>query len=465
MREGDGEGNEAPSIAILPWVNIHEPVSFRGIEILPRRRAIERGRSINGEDLSRHVEMATSYFCSGSRVFRIDLPEPAEVEPQFVEPAVVFLNDDVTVRSLDNALALLNFACMAANNVGTTYTNSTVFQRYLQGLKGDPGRILIPLSRRMFRTKWFATQAINLIEAKQYWSGEFQAPEPAHKEGMEALPLGDERADRILSALVTLMGATQEAETMSEELERSLYAVLLERLLHPIDIEEATIVAEINTERDAKGWKPLDADNISGFQYNLRLAKNVLRPLLHHEATGDEFGYHILRGWFAIREQRNAYFHPESRKADLFPFEKQEKVRGSLIRFRVMQALVVASMVDAGFVPEDSRLALVVPAIESWIAAISEDDPRESDVASATYNWWAHLLIGPGSFDLRRRDDPAHALNWRTWLTNQVETSPPTHAARFILLARNRLGPSCCANVRHVASARALGHAGFWPTT
>jgi hypothetical protein len=421
MREGEGEANGTPSIAILPWMNIYEPVSIRGIEILPRQLAIEEARSIDGADLSRHVEIATSYFCSGSRVFRVDQPDPIEVEPQFVEPAVVFLNDRVTVRHLDDALALLNFACMARNNVRSSYTNSTVFQRYLQGLKGDPGRILIPLSRRMFPTKWIATQAINLIEAKQYWSGEFQTPDPAHKEAMEALPLGDERADRILSALVTLMGATQEAETMSGELERSLYAVLLEQLLHPTDAEEAVIVAEINTERSAKAWKPLDAENISSFEYNLHLAKNLLRPLLHHEATGDRFGYHILRGWFAIREQRNAYFHPESRKSDLFEFEEQEKVRGSLIRFRVMQALVVASMVDAGFVPEDSRLALVVPAIESWLASIRKDDPREPEVASGTYNWWGHLWIAQRSFDLRRRDDPAHTLDWRTWLTNQVE--------------------------------------------
>jgi hypothetical protein len=103
---------------------------------------------------------------------------------------------------------------------------------------------------------------------------------------------------------------------------------------------------------EREGRKPLDADNIRDFEYNLRLAKKVLRPLLHHQSTGDQFGYHILRGWYAIREQRNA--SSRSRKSALVKFEAQEKIRGSLIRFRVMQALIVASIVNAGSVPEDS---------------------------------------------------------------------------------------------------------------
>jgi len=66
------------------------------------------------------------------------------VAPATVDPSVIFLNDTVTVTYVDDVIAALNFACMAAN-WESHYCNSLVFERYIQPLALQ--NVLAPVSR------------------------------------------------------------------------------------------------------------------------------------------------------------------------------------------------------------------------------------------------------------------------------------------------------------------------------
>jgi len=130
--------DDNPKIIILPWLSIDEPADFAGVRILPRRDAIQRARSFADCDLSEHVERATSYFGSGGRYPRsfdlaIDTLRDEDVLPQLVQPSVIFLDDETTIKRVDDTLAALNFACMARGEANR-YTNAVVFERYIQTL-------------------------------------------------------------------------------------------------------------------------------------------------------------------------------------------------------------------------------------------------------------------------------------------------------------------------------------------
>ncbi len=420
--------DDDPKIFILPWLSLEEPTDFAGVSILPRADAIERGRSFADRDVSDHVRHATSYFGSGSRYPRsFDLPHDAltddDVKPELVEPSVIFLEGDLTLERVDDVIAALNFACMAKNG-GSRYTNAVVFERYIQTLAGR-AEYIVPMSRQMYGSKTTTTRAINLLNTRPHRCGQFQSPDAEHWSAI-AGALDHPAGARSMEAVRKLLAATQDIETIPEDLERSLYAIALERLLSLAEAEEKALRTEIVADRIARGVDAKKAAAVSSFAMNLFRAQKLLRPLLGPAVPAIEFGYHIMRGWNAIRRERNGVWHADEHAAEPYGFEKQRAVRLNLIWFRVTQALIIASLVDAGFADVNGNLALWVMAIEAWLGAIVEGDTRPPDVASATAAWWASTYIRSNSFLLNRDDG-----TWRRLFsdTGRFNRSPRVSAS------------------------------------
>jgi hypothetical protein len=322
------------------------------------------------------------------------------VTPELVEPSVVFLEDDVTLERVDDVLAALNFACMGTT--GGRRTNAVVFERYVQTLAGR-AQYVVPMSRQMHGSKTTATRAINLLTTRPHRCGEFQQPD-AHHWNAIAAALDHPAGARAMEAVRKLMAATQDIETIPEELERSLYAIALERLLSLEHAEKKALRAEIVANRIAGGIDAKKAATVSSFTLQLVRAQKLLRPLLGPSDPTIEFGYHLMRGWNAIRRERNGVWHADRQSAEPYGFEKQRAVRLNLIWFRVVQALIIASLVEAGFAEVNGTLALGVMANEAWLGSIVENDGRDPDVASTTSAWWMTTYICSGSLLLRRDD-------------------------------------------------------------
>jgi hypothetical protein len=418
----------SPKVVILPWLSIGEPKDFAGVRIFPREDAIHHARSVYDCDLSEHVERATSYFGSGERYPRsVDLLlkslRDEDVLPELVQPSVIFLNDVTTIERVDKALAALNVACMAASNAKRN-TNAVVFERYVQTLVLDP-EYIVPMSRQMFGSKTTGTRAINLLVTRPHRCGEFQAPQPDHWDAF-AQALDAPEGARAIEAARNLLFATQDIETLPEDLERSLYAIALERLLSLKNAERKALEDEIVDERVRNGVSKTKARNVSEFDVQLRRAQNLLQPLLGPQVPTIKFGYHIMRAWEAMRRERNGVWHAEVRAADKYDFEKQHAVRLNHIWFRVAQALIIGSLVEGGFARRDDRLALAVLAIESWIGFISEDDARDPAVANAMNNWWATAITCSGSF-MQSRD----SAEWRAYFDDAGRFVVPGGARIF----------------------------------
>ncbi len=93
-------------------------------------------------------------------------------------------------------------------------------------------------------------------------------------------------------------------------------------------------------------------------------------------------GRHIMSAWDAFREYRNEYWHPDERISAPYTFEEQTAVHLNLIAFRMIVALVIATLVDMGALSPVSKLAAFPPAIEQWIGEIQENDARDPQEAS-----------------------------------------------------------------------------------
>jgi hypothetical protein len=416
---------DLPRVIILPWLPLDRPAEFAGVRVLPRADAIERARSFRGADLSEHVKFATSYFGSGWRYPRsFDLPQDSltddDVQPELVVPSVIFVEGGTTLARVDDVIAALNFACMAANDEGR-YTNAVVFERYLQTLALRP-EYVVPASRQMYGSKTTGTRAINLLATRPHRCGDFQEPDAEHWDAM-LRAMDEPSGARIMEAVRKLMAATQDLETIPEDLERSLYAIALERLLALTKTEKKKLRAEIVAERLAAGVGPKDAAKISDFEFQAARARQLLLPLLGSTDPSIEFGYHVVRGLHAIRRERNGVWHAERRAADLYDFEKQGAVRLNVIWFRVTQALIVASLVEAGFADPDGKLALAALAVEAWLSFICEADARDPAVASAANAFWSTARVCSDSILLNRATGA-----WRAYFSKTGDFVLPQRA-------------------------------------
>jgi hypothetical protein len=339
---------EPERIMVYPWLELREPLTVCGVEFLPREVSIARASA-----KAANIEAATSYFYSP---FIMSMPgEPVELSP--VNPTVVFMDEKTTRDRVEIATQVLCFSSLVANiERAGLYANATVFDHHVQKLGPDPN-VYARRTRRMHGNALGGAMISNVLEVQPAWCGKFVTPNAELMHALEAVIL-EERAKPIGQAVESLMTATADADNVSADLERAMYARAAERLLH----RAGEPIKGRRQRQEARGLA-------------------ILGPILTAWENPSD-GRQIMNAWDAFREYRNEYWHPDERTSPPYAFELQTAIHTNLVAFRMLVALIVATLVDLGALDIMSKPAAFVPAIESWIGAIKENDARDPQEAS-----------------------------------------------------------------------------------
>lgn len=345
-----------PEIAVIfPWLEVREPTTVCGVEFLPRDVTIARA---GGK--AAHVTAATSYFFEPFVI----APPGEDVEEQPVVPTVIFPtgHDEADVEIATNVLAF----CTIAANSNVAYANSTVFTHHWQRLGGDPS-IYSRTTRRMHGRAMNGGLVNFVREVRPAWCGRYHHPDEKLLRAIEAV-IKTDSAKPLRDAFESLMAATSDADNISPDLEHSMYAHASGRLLHR------------------------DADGDDSYKAQLARGTALLAPLLVAEDL-DADDPHIMKVWQSVRSVRNNFWHPKRTAGARFDFEQQHAVHPKLIAFRMVHALIVATLVELGVVAPTSKTAKFVPGIEDWIAHIDRADARDPQDASNVGKHVAHYML------------------------------------------------------------------------
>jgi hypothetical protein len=334
-------------IVIYPWIALKAPLTVCGVEVLPRAVAIERAG-----DLGDYVAAATSYFYD----YLMDSAPDFNGTPlrlRRLEPSVVFLDNTATTERVERANLVWFMSVLFANNLGFRYANATVFQHTYQSIGGELG-VYARRTRRMHGTKLDGAILANVVDAKPVWCGTYHDPD-ATMLGLLEETIDRHDAERIRECLAALLTATTDNDAQLPDDEHANFARAVERLL----------------QRRTQARRTRDAEQKA-------LGTSLLQQLLPRHSGP----WQIMDVRDAMRDQRNAFWHPESRKNGTRAFEKQTAVRPNLIAFHATTSLLVASARELLGRDIGDALTDYVEAVEGWIAAIKENDPRGSDEAS-----------------------------------------------------------------------------------
>jgi hypothetical protein len=334
-------------ITVFPWLHISEPATVCGVEFLPRAVAIERAG-----DKGPHVAGATSYFTRGY-IIRDTLDDPIKLD--YVTPSIVFPSETNTSERIEIATRVFAFSSIVENN-SIFYANSTVFEHFTQRIGGAPDGYARK-TRRMHGSLLDGSLIPNVLETKPAWCGKYTSHNKELAQALSSI-IFDLKAQPLRDALQALMGALTDADTIDSELERSLFARAAERLLH--------------REGDTRNGRP---------QIQEKRGLELLKPLLENAGL-DAQKPCIIDAWKAARRVRNAFWHPEDDAGPQFPFEKQTVVHPNLITFRMIHAIIIATLFDFGAIANPSKLADNVPVIEKWLCSIIENDARDPQEAA-----------------------------------------------------------------------------------
>lgn len=356
------------AIAFFPWLELQEPITILGIEFLPRAIAIERAG-----DKSAQVAFATSYYYDNWLSGGWTPDEPRELV-QIQNMAVVLVPTEDVRERIRNAAYLWTFATLFQNNP-YIYANSTVFEHYFQRMGGEPGAVG-QRYRRMHGSLLNGGHVNNAIQVRPGWCGKYHAPSEPLLRLLEHV-VESEHGYWLQGCLEALFVATKDAENVPESLEHSLYAKAAERLLHRREDSRNPRRRDIQRER---------ARSLLYAVLDCRLAQ----PPTFERVPFDVHKAVILEVWAAVRDERNAWWHPEARRKRLRAFEEQEVVHRNLIAFRAIAALVIASLRDVvGAQSLDPKLASFVLATEHWLGEIRAQDDREPESASSLGDLWS----------------------------------------------------------------------------
>lgn len=351
---------EHPEIAIFPWLPVNEPVTVCGVTWYPRASAIERAGNATP-----NVEAATSYFYDHFRYGDLALGDALEL--QRLQPSVIFLSDEIAHGRVELATHVYSFATIFANN-SVSYANSTTFDHFYQRIGGNP-EMNARRTRRMHGSQLSGSPIQNLLETRPAWCGAYHAPSGAMLRALEAT-IQREDAEPIREALEALMLATQDADVTPASAEHAFYARAFERLLHRPGQDR-------NKRKDAQ----------------VALCDGLLASLLPPKEDGDKSLYHIIEARHAASDKRNAFWHPEDARLAKYPFEKQLAVHPNLIAFRAAAAVIVASIHSLDASVLDEKLKTFVPAVETWIGSIQEEEERSPEDASNIDRCWSALYL------------------------------------------------------------------------
>lgn len=336
--------SEPKRIVVYPWIALKAPLTVFGVEILPRAVAIERA----GDD----VGAATSYFYD-YLTDGVSECDSSALKLRLVEPSVVLLDDTTTTERVERANLVWFMSVLFANNLGFRYANATVFHYFYQNIGGEPG-VYARRTRRMHGTKLDAAMLANVVDTRPVWCGNYHDPDATMLALLEEV-IARPDAEPIRECIAALLTATSDNDALLPDEEHANFARAVERLLHrPIQTNETR-----NKEQRALG-----------------------AALLRQVVPSHSGPWQIMGVRDALRDQRNAFWHPEERKNATRPFEKQAAVRPNLMAFHATTALSVAtagSMMGRGV---GDKLTDYVEAVDEWIASIQENDPRDSDKVS-----------------------------------------------------------------------------------
>jgi hypothetical protein len=319
---------------------MNNPLAFGDFEFLPKPLAIERR-----PELAESIITATQRFCTGYQFpddeHKFTYMNGAEVPvyPQLTRPTILFLRDGQSVEDARAAIAMIAFATMSAMDVGGLYANSLVFESRLLKFGGGERGFAVEESRRVTGgvTNAYATNM--RIETRPQWCGQFLAPDEAMLEALlcaQALPDGM----RFRNALSALSLATMDTSYVPVEIERSFFALVVTHLL-----------SGISTDDDMHA--------------HLKALSRILSPKVQGGAQN------LLDVYRSSRLNRAGTWHPNPRTSAPYDFEQQTLVPLGLIYFRLVDAVVIALLVDANCLDANSKLAAKVSAINAWIDGIS----------------------------------------------------------------------------------------------
>ncbi len=340
-----------PNVAIvLPWVSLNEPLRVGRVTIRPHSDALAIVAPAQRDNLR---AILASFADGYSARVASDLQSDHA-------SAVILANywtgdDEPDASEVDDAVAAVHSLMFAtiAENRATFRANGATFEY-------EPH---FDLDRQL---------AVRVRQHMEGWT--FNAFDPSSTlcvRPRHAGPFHHEADAAFLDALMAWHGAQPSHVGL-------LFCALRGATSDSPDLECTIALALYAKAIALAASSPGDDDNAPFLAPRL---KALLAPLLGAEATGDGFGYNIVRAWDCTRDARNAAVHINlQRKGTRFAFECSA-ASAELVAFRVVYAVTLARLVRDGFLREDAKLARDVAATEDWLAAIG---PGDFDVAKAT---------------------------------------------------------------------------------
>lgn len=358
------------AIVFFPWLELKEPLTICGIEFLPRQDAVARAGAA-----ADHVALATSYFYDNWLCETLEDDQPPQLVP-IRNMAVALLGDESFAARVEDATLVWMMATLFENDA-YNYANSTVFDHYIQRIGGERG-VVAQRFRRMHGSMLNGGLTRNFIQVRPGWCGKYHDPNEPLLRILESA-MQTEDASWLKGFLEALQFATKDAENVSESLEHSLYALAAERLMHR--------TGDSGKRKAVQEARALDL--LRPF-----LDERLAEPPKFERVPFDVENSMIVEVWRSVRDDRNAFWHPDPRGSVLRDFEQQTKVRRNLLAFRAVTALLIACLAEGrDHETIDPKLTSFVLAVEQWIGEVRANDDREPEKASQLGHLWSRYLM------------------------------------------------------------------------
>jgi hypothetical protein len=386
------EARQPKAMLVCPWLELREPLEFGGLEMMAAGTARERYPVLAGPIAAETSEKySTGYRHTRSLKDLVEHQRGEEVtfDIEWVEPSVVMLYANEDVERVRTALDALCFASLAENDRSVIYANAEVFRSDVVPLRTDG--LSADVQRRMSGNSINGSIAGLWFETRPRWCGQFIKGDQGLLDALAAVIFLEDAASP-RNALSALRLASKDASDVPPDVERSFYAMVVARMM----------------DRGAGN------DSV---EEHRAYAARLFAPILSNGAPN------ILSVMMAVRHVRNGVWHPKPRKAELLLCERQRLVPFNLIAFRMVEALVIATLHDMGALATESKQVTKIGAIEEWIGTVNalakEDDEAPMDPSSwmarneraksacAIGTIWSHRCIAEG---LRRPQARRHRL-------------------------------------------------------
>jgi hypothetical protein len=166
--------------------------------------------------------------------------------------------------------------------------------------------------------------------------------------------------------LRALIPATFDSDSYERDLEKSLYALALERLLHRKGQRVNRRAKQRNLSRRL-------------LAQTLAAVPMLSEPPQYEPRTFDLMFPETNAVLEYIRDERNDFWHPERSKS-VRPLSSQLAIAPNLVAWRALSALLLACMAEAAKASLDPQLSNYIAAVEHWcteLPAMYHQPPQE----------------------------------------------------------------------------------------